>query len=459
MSIRTVARALVIAVLFSVGVSTWQDASTGAASRYPRAMWLWDPDPQLMDLTRRQQFLDFCARENIGVVWMQVSTQPVEPASQPASGARVLNQAAEWRSLIADAHARHIKIEALDGDPKYALKFFHHTPLAVVDAIIEFNAQVKKDERFDGIHFDNEPYLLKGWRDPVAREAILRDFLELNVEIQRRVRKRSDMEYGIDIPFWWQYTDARTGRPHGDVAFNGKRQAASYHVIELLDNIGVMNYRNFASGNDGLVAHGRDLLVFADKARHARVRMGVETSRSTPVDVWFVLGLAGRPDLDALGEGSDEVGNGRFRGYRLRTFDDGTHTHVGLELPDGEKSAEQETVRSAAAELARRVGASETAQVRDQIEQVRGRAFRAFREDGEWMDLRPRPIPVAGTAEPYAGFIATHGMLPKLTFDGKTLGDMNRELEQAEAAFGRFKRYAGVAIHHYETYRALASAQ
>ena len=56
------------------------------------------------------------------------------------------------------------------------------------NAVIEFNRESAPDQRFDGIHFDNEPYLLLGWEDRTRREQILREFLELNVECQRRVR-------------------------------------------------------------------------------------------------------------------------------------------------------------------------------------------------------------------------------------------------------------------------------
>jgi hypothetical protein len=66
--------------------------------------------------------------------------------------------------------------------------------------------------------------------------------------------------------------------------------------------------------------------------------------------------------------------------------------------------------------------------------------------------MQDGPIQVGGAL--FAGFLATRGMLPKLTFDGKPIDEMDRELRHAEAVFGSFKRYAGFAIHHYETYRA-----
>ena len=98
--------------------------------------------------------------------------------SSPTAGA--------WRRFLAEDHQARIQVHTLDGYPEFALKPQHGVPLlAVVDAVIVFNRESPAEQRFDGIHFDNEPYLLLGWKDRLRREQILREFLELNVECQR----------------------------------------------------------------------------------------------------------------------------------------------------------------------------------------------------------------------------------------------------------------------------------
>lgn len=67
-------------------------------------------------------------------------------------------------------------------------------------------------------------------------------------------------------PFWWQELDAATGKPQGEVTFGGKKKPASHHCIDLLDQVGIINYRDAAEGADGLIAHGQVLLAYADKA-------------------------------------------------------------------------------------------------------------------------------------------------------------------------------------------------
>jgi hypothetical protein len=432
---------------------------------YPRAMWLWDPEPQLLDAAERTAFLAFCRREGIGRVWMQISTSvgalsSTGPATDtPVAGARpkrVLEHQAEWRSLLAEAHAAGLKIDALDGDPRYALRQLHYLPFAIVDAVIEFNKSARPNERFDGIHFDNEPYLLRAWRTQRSRELLLGEFMELNVECLRRVRAQPGMEYGIDIPFWWQYTNSRTGVPHGDVAFEGTRKAASFHCIDRLDNIGVMDYRNVADGSDGLVAHASELLAYADRAGHASVYVGVDTSESSPTDYWFAVGLPSDL-LDQLLGTAGEPGEApsRIAGFRVRLFDDGMNTHVGIQIPSGDEAAQQAAMTAAMVQIAKQWGAATRPGTASRVDDMRATAFRALADEGDWRDVKSRSIVDAASGREYGGFQATRVGLAKLTFAGKPPETMSDELERAEREFRKYRSYAGIAIHHYESYRKM----
>ncbi len=171
---------------------------------YGRSMWHWNTQAHISDASRRRDLLDFCKREDVTILWMQVFLEDSPPQATVIGTATkikgALKNKAEWRSFIATAHRAGVRVEALDGAPEYAVRQNHSLPLAVVDSVIAYNRESRPEERFDGIHFDNEPYLLIGWRDWKMREQILRDFLELNQEIQKRVRQQSNMVYGVDIP-------------------------------------------------------------------------------------------------------------------------------------------------------------------------------------------------------------------------------------------------------------------
>jgi len=429
-------------------------------------MWLWDPGPQLLDASARASFFQALAREGIGTVWAQVGTEPVPdtpPGADPGKPAgpppRRLTRPGEWRELLAEAHARGIRLEALDGDPAWALKAYHQIPLSVVGAVLDFNRGAGPRQQFDGIHLDIEPYLLMPWRFRLAREQLLREYLDLLVLCQARTYEFPGMQFGVDIPFWWGAIDDRTGRPIGDVLFQGTRKAASDHLLDRLDNVGIMNYRNVADGADGIIAHGKDLLAYADRAKRARVWMGVETSRSAPTLAWFAVGLPSAEADRRLQEPGSEIGrDNRLDGFRVRLFDDGLNTHVGLAVPDREAGQPSRAFMAALAKLAQRFGVLSGSRLKDGAEVARGQALRGFAADREWDSPAPRPIvdPVSGRA--YPGVVATSVMLPKLTFAGLPPDRMRKELAIAEQAFAAYSSYAGVAIHHYESYMALTGA-
>lgn len=440
---------------------------TGNRGDIPRAMWNWNPIPLLLDPLRRKDFLSFCKRERIARVWLQLPTRSVRSpetgmiADRPANGdyhVEILHPA-RLRSFLAAAHAEGIKVEALDGAPEYAVRKFHHVPLAIVDAVIAFNRESSPAERFDGVHFDNEPYLLIGWHFPELRKQILKEFLELNLECQRRIRSRSDMVYGIDIPFWWQSVDPQTGKMNAPATRNSVEKAASFHYIDVLDSVGIMNYRNTADGADGMLAHGLELLEYGDKARKARIWLGVETVTGPPVDVWFTVGLPGKEVGKILKAGApDFFFRSRINGFRAHVFDDGANLHFGIALPPDPSPGQYKSVADTLAKIAERLGAPHAGPGKDRAEEIRRAAMRKIAGAPEWADPKVRNIPLSSGKSFYAGFQAKNLFLPKITFGAKTIREMRYEIRIAEEEFREYDQYAGIAIHHYETYRRLVES-
>lgn len=379
-------------------------------------------------------------------------------APGPDFRAEILHQP-ELRSFLAAAHDEGIVVEALDGAPEYAAKKYHFVPLAVVDAVIAFNGEGGPRERFDGVHFDNEPYLLAGWHLPSLREQIMNEFLELNVECQRRIRSRSGMAYGIDIPFWWQSPDPETGSAIAPASLDGVRKAASFHVIDRLDSVGIMNYRTASEGADGLLAHGLTLLEYAEKARGARVFMGVETITEPPADVWFATGLPRKESGEALNtRAEDLLYRSRINGFRIHVLDDGAHLHFGIGIPSRPSPDQDRAVRETMGYLAERLGASGANIGNIRTEEILRAAFRKIAGDPEWRDPKTRPIPLPEGMTGFSGFQAKNILLPKISFGYKTIADMRRELAAAEEEFGAHEPFAGMAIHHYDSYRKMVDS-
>ena len=419
-----------------------------APNSMPRKLWVWSTEKLLQDASARAELFDICRTQRIDELWMQLLYDVKRQDGQPHATTCELRYEDDVRILLDEAHGHGIRVHALDGYPDFALRENHDIPLGVVDAVIAFNRVGPVHSRFDGVHFDNEPYLLIGWHNPTQRQEILQDFLTLNAECQRRIREQSAMQFGIDIPFWWQERDEATGQIVAEVEFNGKRQAASFHCLEMLDNVGVMNYRDVADGADGMIAHGRELLEYAEHHGRAIVYMGVETFRYQPTPVWFATGIS--PErfdavLESTGEQTGRLS--RLDGLRLRTLDDGQRVSLGIELPQPLTSDVEQLATKTMLELAKHFGA------RDAPDEALHHVADFIEKDAEWSNLRSRPIVDSMTSNRYDGFVLDSLMLSKLTFADDSANDFQVQVHAAEQYFSRYKHYAGTAIHHYETFR------
>jgi hypothetical protein len=140
--------------------------------------------------------------------------------------------------------------------------------LAQVRAAIDYNARVEPEERFAGIHHDNEPYLLAGFAGE-AREELLVHQLELAEACQRLLEEAgSDLAFGVDIPFWYDNVS---------VTWQGIYKPMSDHLFDIVDNVGIMAYRTSTSGADGVLALARDEVAYASQ-RGKQVYVALETT-------------------------------------------------------------------------------------------------------------------------------------------------------------------------------------
>ena len=432
----------------------------------PRTMWLWNLDEFLDKEDAREGLFDLCAHEGIEQLWAQVSYK-IDPLSVQVAAANgktvaasvTLRREDQLRHFLSAAHRARLQVHALDGDPEHCVRAKHSIPLGVVEAIIAFNQASSPDQRFDGLHFDNEPHALLGWHDRTRREKMLKDFLDLNVECQRRVRTQSGLTFGVDIPFWWHQTDSQTGKPVGEVTFNGKKKAASWHCVDLFDNVGLMNYRDTADGADGMVVHGQELLAYSDNNKGARVYMGVETVMPTPTDTWYVVGLPRkRFEATLRGAGREFADLCRYDGFRLRRIDDGQNVHVGLEIPTSPDSQEVDRFGRALKAISERFGASSGHLAANSVAQARTAAETAVRVDSELRNFRNRDIANVAGSE-IAGFQVTSIMLPKITFGDNSYDDFQSQVTAAENTFRDYKKFGGMAVHSFESFQMLARPQ
>lgn len=297
--------ALVTAMLFMA-------MSMVPVSAAGRAVWVWEPDTfRLLDSEDSwNDTFSFLARRKLTAVYLY--------ADEFRGRSIMRDEPAKYRRLIAALHERGYKVYALLGSwylntPEYILPERRAFAVRMFENVLHYNAKSTPAERFDGVNIDIEPYLLDDWKEKLTLRAT--QYLELSEKFMRLKQKAgSALAVGPAMPFWFDGIDS--------VAWNGKQQRLSDHVQDIYDYVAIMDYRNFAQGRDGIIAHAKDELEYADRTGKTVV-IGVETLLTEPRKVTFYgMGLAVMEEQLKLAE-TEFTSHPSFAGFaihHLRTY-------------------------------------------------------------------------------------------------------------------------------------------
>jgi hypothetical protein len=261
-------------------------APAPGATRSDRALWVWDTAAIIGSPTEQRALADFARRTRVTRLFLQL---PDAEAQRGPSGEILLDES-KWKPFLALLSGSGLAAHALVGSPSDAFPDQHKRVLATVQHVAAYNSAAAPGERFAGIHFDIEPYLLPGFRG-ARRQSIVTGYLDLLAETARRA-SIAGLEFGVDIPFWYDSPDDLTGELTL-VEYRGVRRFASEHVIDLVDSVAVMTYRTSAYGADSIVALADGELRYA-RAKGKRVWIGFETTDLPDEDLIEFGGEPGR---------------------------------------------------------------------------------------------------------------------------------------------------------------------
>jgi hypothetical protein len=422
--------------------------ANAAAAR--RAIWVWNTktlfDPGQPDEASR--FFTFCSDHRIREIYLALEFNRGTVEGTPQYE---LRSPERYREFLTRARQAGLRVEGLAGTPEWAVRENHADALAAVDATLGFNRASPAAARFDGIHFDVEPYVLLGYSDPEYRTQILAEFLEMVSQCATRVRIEPNMRFSCDVPAWF-YPGGGLERERLMAMFNGEEKTVGEHLTDLLETVTIMDYTNQADGAGGIIARGLPTLSYAAE-RGKKIVVGLETFSEGDSTVWFVCGLPAEEFRGWLGT-SGLRSRLFFEDFRMSAFSDDVNIHIGLSAPREMTAERRAAFEGALASLAQQMGAASDRE-RYPVPAMLDAASAALSQDPDWKGFETFDITDPQTQLPIKGFRAIHRMSPRITFHGLGREVFEEESRSAVEWLSTQPSFAGLAIHFYDSFREL----
>lgn len=211
-----------------------------------KSTWLWNTD---MIVNQADDIVSFSKEQGVKVIFLQVGENVT---------------ADKYRSFISKASKEQIQVHALSGRPGWALYDNKAEADEFLSWVKDYNTRSKPEERFVGVQFDVEPYLLKQWKS--KRKVVLQEWMS-NMRAWSQSGKEAGLAVGAAVPFWLNGVN----NPNG----NGQ-QPMSEWMVSKLDYLAIMAYRDKASQIYDISEH---MLQEAD-SQGKKVWVGVEVAES-----------------------------------------------------------------------------------------------------------------------------------------------------------------------------------
>lgn len=222
-----------------------------ASPQFPIGTWIWDSK---MIETKQDQMLQFASDHDVTVIYLQIN-RDIKPNV--------------YADFVRSAGAKQIRVEALAGRPDWAYKTKQEEIHKFIAWVDQYNASAKPQERFVGLHFDIEPYLLAEWT--TNNTSVLENWMD-NLRFIERETRGNGLSISLDVPYWLN-----------KIKVPGTDYSISAWLLEKFDCLVIMDYRNHALGKNGIVDNAGAMLREASTLKK-KVVVAVETARSTESD-------------------------------------------------------------------------------------------------------------------------------------------------------------------------------
>lgn len=271
-------------------------------SSLTKATWIWDA--QLIT-SQAEEIVAFAEKNEINLIYLHVEPIEVSPEA--------------YRTFIRAANRANIQVEALGGDPQWAFTANRDSIAELIAWVKAFNNTAKADERFHGIHVDIEPYLLPEWKKNQAD--VVGQWMKNVTYLVAETKKDTKLRVGADLPFW---IDA--------VPVPGQKEKVSNWMLQRLDSITLMAYRNHTKGPNGIVDIVDQILKDANTRKKESVIVGVNILESTEGNNVSFHGIGTEEMNNQLVILQEELSSHpAFAGSAIHDYESWKHASVGKE--------------------------------------------------------------------------------------------------------------------------------
>lgn len=219
-----------------------------SVARVPKGTWIWDSYILKQD---QDKMINFARIKGVTSIYLQVD-RDIDPAI--------------YEGFIRKTKSEGIQVEALEGRPEWAYKSKQGDIQKFIAWVKAYNSSVGPEASFTGLHFDIEPYALSEWTKD--NKTILESWMD-NLRLIEKETKGSDLKITLDVPYWLN-----------TIKVPGTDYSMSAWLLEKFDCLVIMNYRNYALGNNGIVENAQAMLREASTMKK-QVVVAVETAKNT----------------------------------------------------------------------------------------------------------------------------------------------------------------------------------
>lgn len=212
----------------------------------PKATWLWNTE---LIKAHGEDVISFAKSQGVQVIFLHIS-QNVDDE--------------EYKKFISLASSSKMKVHALNGKPDWALREHRHEGDAFLLWVKTYNDGARPQERFTGIQYDVEPYLLKDWEK--EKDDIVEQWME-GMRVWIEYSQLANLEIGAAVPFWLD------GIKY--VGLEGESPLSEW-AADKFDYLAIMAYRNEA---DRVYDISKTILAESDRKKK-QVWIGIELGKS-----------------------------------------------------------------------------------------------------------------------------------------------------------------------------------